>query len=574
MSVNLFIQIEESRPFETGRVPILISILNTELETIVGPISCISSEGVRVSVDPGTYVVHLDVPSGQRLSKVVTAVEGEDQRVIFDFHTLSGHEALEKIALLQPFDRQEESLGLDADEYGSAWVRLWVRQASGRWRLSHFAPVAIEHDHDGVRYDFSLRTNPHMLQVGGPQTRWRLFMLPVHRSVTVSIAPNHTRHGEVSTAAVTGNDVAESILGYLKLGLTAHAEALWPMAENLLLHKFRDPVGAAAGGYFLLRLRRFGRLRDWAANLADSFDWLSDGSVIDGWLHLHLAREKGDNREYVLARERLLDAASRGLPLYTEGLRLLVDGLTLFTESAEVRNTLEEVHRYTDCVDWTATTVTFRGQGPDHPQIVPQLGMPNSTTGMVFLQNLSLNDIVQAGFIAPGTTLRLHGTNIAGVITSDGRLRLDTGQTYTDPDVAAAEILTSRKSQLRWRDWTIEGSNTLATIADEARSTSPARHSYPIIRQSAAPETINIEPPKGVAIMRGQQLSDARKEIRGATSDVGAAILLDMPPYNAAQILADFRPHLAGEFLQIIAVARPQTAISILQTLAPSKACP
>ena len=138
----------------------------------------------------------------------------------------------------------------------------------------------------------------------------------------MAIAPDHTRHGEVVTTAVTGNDVAESLLGYLRLGLTAHAEALWPMAEDLLQHKFRDPIGAAVGGYFLLRLGRFGRLREWAANLANNFGWLPDGAIIDAWLHLHMARERNDNGEYTLARNRLLDAASRGLPLYTEGLRL------------------------------------------------------------------------------------------------------------------------------------------------------------------------------------------------------------------------------------------------------------
>jgi hypothetical protein len=84
MSVCLYIQIAESRPSETGRVPVLISILNPELETVVGPISCMSSEGATVPVDPGTYVVHLDTPSGERLSRVVTALEGEDQHVLFD----------------------------------------------------------------------------------------------------------------------------------------------------------------------------------------------------------------------------------------------------------------------------------------------------------------------------------------------------------------------------------------------------------------------------------------------------------------------------------------------------------
>ena len=135
MSVYLDVQIAESRPLETGRVPVLISVLNSELETVVGPISCIPSEGVSVIVDPGTYVVHLDTPSGQRLSRAVTAREGQNQSVSFDLYALSGHEALEKTALLQPFDRQDQSPGLDADQYGSVWVRLWKRETTGQWLL-------------------------------------------------------------------------------------------------------------------------------------------------------------------------------------------------------------------------------------------------------------------------------------------------------------------------------------------------------------------------------------------------------------------------------------------------------
>jgi hypothetical protein len=536
MSAQLDIQVAESRPLETGRIPVLVSVLNSELETVVGPVPFVPSEGTAIQVDPGIYVVHLDTPSGQRLSKAVDARESPNQLVSFDLHALSGHEALEKTALLKPFDSQEQSPGLDAAGFRSAWIRLWKRQTSGQWLLSPFTPLATDHNRDGVRYDFSLPMFPHTLQIGGPQTKWRLFALPVQESVTVTIAPDHARHGEVITTAITGNDVAESLLGYLGLGLTAHAEALWPMAEDLLQHKFRDPIGAAVGGYFLLRLRRLGRLREWAANLADNFGWLPDGAIIDGWLHLHMARQNNDDDEYTLVRDRFLDAASRGLPLYTEGLRLLVDGLTLFADSAEVRNALEGVRRYADCVDWAATTVTFRGHDPDRPDMVPQLGVPDSTAGMVFLQNLSLADIVQAGFLAPGTTVQLRGTGVEGVITPNGELQLDTGQTYSDPDAAAAEMLTTTAPQIRWHDWTVGASKTLAMIADEARSTSiQAEPSDPIERLGLAALTIWTLKRAGITRVRDVTRSYDRL---GSVNGVGQRSITEITRALAASDLS------------------------------------
>ena len=50
-------------------------------------------------------------------------------------------------------------------------------------------------------------------------------------------------------------------------------------AEALLQGKVANPVGAALGGYALLRLNELDRLHDWPDNLAAWFAWLPDGAV-------------------------------------------------------------------------------------------------------------------------------------------------------------------------------------------------------------------------------------------------------------------------------------------------------
>ena len=99
-------------------------------------------------------------------------------------------------------------------------------------------------------------------------------------------------------------------------------------AESLLFGKYEDPIGATIGGYFLLRARRLARLRSWAPNLA-RFGWLPDGAVIDGWQHLLAGKAGRSSDEFALAREQYLLAATRRVPVYTEGLRLLIDGRTI-----------------------------------------------------------------------------------------------------------------------------------------------------------------------------------------------------------------------------------------------------
>jgi hypothetical protein len=61
--------------------------------------------------------------------------------------------------------------------------------------------------------------------------------------------------------------------------------------------------------------------------------------------------------------------------------------------------------------------------------------------------------------------------------------------------------------------------------------------------------------------------ADAFEAIRSVGTDAGVEMLLDMPGYQAAQVLARYRPRARGELLQGIAATRPDVAGTILQML-------
>lgn len=162
----------------------------------------------------------------------------------------------------------------------------------------------------------------------------------------------------LSVRLTTSEPAADTILGYLQRSDLYSAEAMteWiDEAEELLLSKKRDPYAAAVGAYLLLRMRHFGNLHDWAKNLADWFAFMPDGCVIWAWQLIHQkSSDSGEIRKY------FLQAAERGLPIYTEGLRLLLDGLRLL--GSEGRGAREQVLERAGVVVWDSPlTATLQG---------------------------------------------------------------------------------------------------------------------------------------------------------------------------------------------------------------------
>jgi hypothetical protein len=196
--------------------------------------------------------------------------------------------------------------------------------------------------------------------------------------------------------AVRENDPrTEALLGYLISGQYSSARIVGPEivrdAEQLLFEKMRDPTGAAVAGYYLLKTGHFDSLHDWTRNLADWFPWLPDGAVIRAW---HVWRQ--ERSDYEEARERLLQAAGRGIPLYTQGLRLLLDGLNLLhhkataqgLEDSEIAAALEQVRPYARAADWRAPTTTFYARHPSEPDWRTQSGAPYETGSWIQLPRL------------------------------------------------------------------------------------------------------------------------------------------------------------------------------------------
>ena len=155
----------------------------------------------------------------------------------------------------------------------------------------------------------------------------------------------------------TREPTADMIVGYLQRGDIYSAEAMkeWiEEAEEMLLYKKNDPYAAAVGAYLLLRLKDFSHLHNWAKNLADGFEFLSDGCVIWAWQLIHQYPSR--TNEF---RDYFKKAADRGLPVYTEGLRLLVDGLRLLGD--EGKGAHEEILKKAGVVLWDSPlTATVR----------------------------------------------------------------------------------------------------------------------------------------------------------------------------------------------------------------------
>ena len=200
-------------------------------------------------------------------------------------------------------------------------------------------------------------------------------LTPSERGVEVLVLRDDVLDADPFNVVVNGgNAQATALLSYLDEGAFAQArmvsEQVVDLAEQWLHDKPEDPVSAAIGGYYLLRAGQLDKLHDWTNNLANRIKWLPDGCVIDAWHLLRQAKSEPDR-----ARERLLEAENRGLPLLTQGLRLLLDGLSLF-HRRENRDTmvgaaLERLRRYASAADWSAPTTTFFAHDSPYQPMTP-----------------------------------------------------------------------------------------------------------------------------------------------------------------------------------------------------------
>src|SRR5262249_844788 len=119
--------------------------------------------------------------------------------------------------------------------------------------------------------------------------------------------------------------------------------------------------------------------------LANWMQWLPDGAVIDAWYRMRLPKP-----DFVKARQRLVEAVARGLPIYTRGLRSLIGGLAAFAGEGKYRTRAASAAPETippsgrGHAEWKAPTTTFIGRDPMTPGMT-QLGRPIAPEHVIFV---------------------------------------------------------------------------------------------------------------------------------------------------------------------------------------------
>jgi hypothetical protein len=457
---------------EVSELRVVVDVANANLEPAVTPRSVRVGSGWRQELAAGTYLARVHFPSGHVVRQTCTVHDGEQTQVNIDVHALSGHESLERPAVLRPFVRDETTPGLAGTGFASTWARRWHGEASRQWTQMDFDGSTYSRDDHTVRYQFQPDQRSQLLQLGGPGISWRFVTLPPRARVDVTVSARG--ESDLDIEVTTQSADAEALLGYLRSGAVDSAHA---MAESLLQQKLRDPIAATIGGYYLLRTARLNRLSDWAPNLSRLFPWLPDGAVINAWQHLHTGRLGGGHADqhFATAQQQLLLATQRGIPVYTEGLKLLLDGLRLMRADAdgedhELDAALTFVEPFALAADWSPATVTYGGENPGEPGSTSRTGIPEDPHRLVLLQQVRLQDLVQLGWLSPGSRLVSSERSVVeatATVTPTGELNVAGNGIFDTPESTAQEVL-GRNPELSWLDWQLSSAAELTPRAQAA----------------------------------------------------------------------------------------------------------
>jgi hypothetical protein len=432
----------QSHGNESAGIPVRVEVMDPAMRPVAAVWGQTPGQ-VDLSLEAGLYAVRVAVASGRNVALVARVNDEEDTTLPVPLYDLSPHEGHEWAYFTQPMARPSHRTLAD-QPYEGAWLRLWQHEDEG-WRPMPIPEADVERlsgGADGITYRFRPPANrPCLLQTGGAQVPWRCTALPPADGIFVMIKPAETGADyPLDVVVSSGNWRVQTLLSLLRRGDTAGARD-WDrearIAEKMLFSKMADPTAAAVGGYFLLRIRDFARLRNWANNLANWIGWMADGPIIHAWQLFAQADGDPERREALTAqaRARLLEASARGFPLYTEGLRLLRDGLlglhrTAKSEDREVEAALIRVAEYLSAADPSLPTTTFLAVAPERPDEEPRMGLPDDAEPMMFVYDVPFQEIVRQGLIPPGSRLVDLGETVEAVMEEDGTLRLDDGRAF------------------------------------------------------------------------------------------------------------------------------------------------
>ena len=294
-----------------------------------GPVAVEGLTGKPIELLPGRYVASVDLPWGGTTEAEVEVPAGTEA---FDV-TVEVPSQPPGSTVDSP--RLGRQLGPSGGESSRWYLRFlgWGPQGL-QHRPENLAP-AVEVD------DLSDDTAAMIIHAGERERSYAQVRTEDGRSLVVAVPVDphslfsstcwlHVRVSNTALGAVVrlAAPTMDACAGYLTGGRPDHVVALAPSAEGLLRGKVQDPIGAALGGYALVRLNELHRVRDWADNLANWFDWLPDGPVIAG----EVAARRGEDDK---ARSHFEEASRRGLPLFSEGMSLYANRMPQLVGAAE-----------------------------------------------------------------------------------------------------------------------------------------------------------------------------------------------------------------------------------------------
>ena len=390
---------------DAGQAAVPMEVINKDMERVWAKPAELG-QVTSVDVEPGNYLIRAQLPSGDVATAQAQVGAGATEDVYLAPATLSPRESLSWAYYLKGSARNTKSaVRQEAYSVNEALpnIQFWLHRTYADWELfpynpqqntnlfahienSYFDP-SVRQDDANALASIGINTNSQWrwnlgqfwLQVSGLNYPSKFVALPPSDHMRILLVLDDTPGQDQDPLNVVvdgGNPQAEALLGFLNNRDFASArvigEDVIKSAEALLYDKQQDPASAAIGGYYLLTAGKLDRLHDWTNNLANWIPWMPDGAVIHAW---HLLRQTRPDE--FQARARLIEAASRGVPLYTKGLRLLFDGLNIMKRRTdgtdeELNLALERISPYAVAADWTTPTTTFFGQTPSDPNPLQQ----------------------------------------------------------------------------------------------------------------------------------------------------------------------------------------------------------
>ncbi|WP_405542147.1 hypothetical protein OG478_09570 [Streptomyces phaeochromogenes] len=361
----------------------------------------------RFEVDPGHYIVSATLPSGVVLSKDAELADGEEKQVTLRpaASPFASHSWQHLMGNIESYGAYHDGAAIPVPRSLGSRSGTWERGAfvepghaawvgdpkPTSWQFPSMLRLTDGPAKQLVAFEIA-RSEPHSvasLELGDAAARLYRFgehgpvdeqgrpvldvPLGPRQFLVVSLAgteyvvtlpaPWGAAQIEVlvnERQSPTGSAVSVSVrdsrvgpaLAYMARGAFDAAATLVRDAETMLYDgRMTNPLAAVAGAYVLVGselTEQPHRWDPWLSRLRHEFDWMSDGSLL--WAMRHLRRAHTEP-EREAARDALVEAFDRGVPVFTLGLSRLIHGLSEFPDDPGCAARLEQARRLSWRVD-------------------------------------------------------------------------------------------------------------------------------------------------------------------------------------------------------------------------------